>query len=86
MPTSIIELNEELTQLVVVNTHRGLFHYNRLLFGIALAPVIFQQTMKSILHSMEHVCIYIDDILVSREIESKHLFNLDQVFARLESS
>ena len=40
-----IELDEESRQLVVINTHRGLFHYNRLPFGIALAPSIFQWTM-----------------------------------------
>ena len=33
--------------------------------------------MESILRGTQHVCIYIDDILLLGEIESKHLFNLD---------
>lgn len=32
-----------------VNTHRGLFTYNRLPFGVASAPAIFQRTMEGLL-------------------------------------
>ena len=59
-----IELDEESRQLVVINTHRRLFRYNRLPFGIASAPAIFQRTMESILRDMKHGCVYIDDMLV----------------------
>ena len=88
MPTSKIELGEESQQLVVINAHtrRGLFHHNRLPFGIASAPAIFQWTMESILLGIKHVCVYIDDILVSGESESEHLDNLDQVLERLEAA
>ena len=35
-------LDEESKKFVVINTHRGLYRFNRLPFGVALAPVIFQ--------------------------------------------
>ncbi|VDO48433.1 unnamed protein product [Heligmosomoides polygyrus] len=41
-----IELSEESKKKVVINTHKGLFKYNRLPFGIKTAPGIFQQVMN----------------------------------------
>ena len=38
-----IELQEESRPLVTINTHKGLFTYNRLPFGISSAPSIFQR-------------------------------------------
>ena len=32
-------------KLTTINTHKGLFQYNRLPFGVASAPAIFQRTM-----------------------------------------
>jgi len=36
-----IALDEESKKLVVINTQKGLFQYNRLPFGISAAPAIF---------------------------------------------
>ena len=37
-----VSLDEESHQFVTINTHRGLFRYKRLPFGVASAPSIFQ--------------------------------------------
>ena len=55
-------LDEEPT---TVNTHRGLFQYNRLPFGVSSAPAIFQRTMDSLLQGLSHVTAALDDILIT---------------------
>ena len=57
-----LELAEESKALVTINTHKGLFRYNRLPFGVAAAPAIFQRTMENVLRDIPHVCVYIDDV------------------------
>ena len=42
-------LDKESRKYVVINTHRGLFRYNRLPFGVSSAPGIFQRTMENLL-------------------------------------
>jgi len=37
-----VELNAESQKYLVINTHKGLFHFNRLPYGVASAPAIFQ--------------------------------------------
>ena len=69
-----------------MNTHKGLFQYTRLPFGVAAAPAIFQRTMESLLGDLPHVCVYLDDILVTGESELAHLRNLSAVLDRLETA
>ena len=44
-----IPLQEESKMYVAINTHKGLFHYNRLPFGVSSAPAIFQWAMETLL-------------------------------------
>jgi hypothetical protein len=81
-----LELDDDSKKFVTVNTHKGLFQYNRLPFGVSSAPAIFQRTMDSLLQGIKHVCTYIDDILVTGENESEHLKNLDEVLKRLKEA
>ena len=48
-----LPLEEESQKYVTVNTHRGLFQYTRLPFGITTAPSVFQKTMDTMLHHMQ---------------------------------
>ena len=60
-----IALNEESHKLTTINTHKGLFQYNRLPFGITSAPSIFQCILETLLADVTRVCVYLDDIVVS---------------------
>ena len=60
-----MELEEESRRYVVINTHRGLFEYTRLPFGVSSAPGIFQRVMESILRGIPNVVVYLDDILIT---------------------
>lgn len=65
--------------LVTINTHRGLFCYNRLPFGVASAPAVFERAMDTILRGIPNVICYIDDILVSGRTYEDHLSSLEEV-------
>ena len=81
-----IPLDEESKRLAVINTHKGLFAYNRLPFGVSAAPPIFQRTIESILQGIPNVCVYLDDILVTGKTTAEHLRTLEDVLKKLESA
>ena len=67
-------------------THKGLFRCNRLPFGIASAPSIFQRVMDTLLQGIPGICVYIDDILVAGSTEEEHLARLSKNLKRLAES
>ena len=75
-----IELEDESKKYLVINTHRGLYRFNGLPYGIASAPAIFQQIIEQVLPKLPKVVCYMDDILVTGSTHEKHLQNLTAVF------
>ena len=47
-----LRLDETSRQDVVINTHKGLFRYTRLPYGISSAPGIFQRVMENLLRNI----------------------------------
>jgi transposase InsO family protein len=79
-----LQLAEESKKLLTINTHKGLYQYQRLPFGVSTAPSIFQGVMDQILKGIDGVVCYLDDILIStRDIES-HAKTLRLVLGRLK--
>ena len=70
-----LELDQNSQKYVVIN--------NRLPFGIASAPGIFQRVMESLVQGIPGVVIYLDDILVTGKTEEEHLRPLEEVLKRL---
>ena len=83
-PYQQLALDEKSQKFVTINTYRGLYRYNRLPFGVASAPALFQKLMDSVLQGIPYVICYIDDILVTGTSDEDHLCNLATVFERLE--
>ena len=83
---SQIPLSESSKQYVTINTHKGLYRYNRLPFSVTAAPSIFQRFMETLLQGIPHVSIYLDDILITGTSNDEHLKTLDQVLTRLEAA
>ena len=81
-----IVLDEESRKYVVINTHKGLYRFNRLPFGVASAPGIFQRVMENLLRDIPHVTVYLDDVLVTGKDDREHLAILDIVLDRLEQA
>ena len=81
-----IPLDDASRKLVVIDTQKGLFEYSRLPFGVSAAPAIFQRTIEGIRRGIPHVCVYLDDILVTGTTEDEHLECLDTGLTRLEEA
>ena len=81
-----LPLDDQSKEYVVINTHRGLFRYTRLPFGISSAPGIFQRVIESLLQGIDGVVVYLDDILVTGSTEESHLQALDEVLSRLDKA
>ena len=81
-----LTLDEESRKCVVINTHKGLFTYTRLPYGISSAPGIFQRVMDNLLQGLSGVAVYLDGILVTGATEEEHLSILEKVLGRLETS
>ena len=77
-------LEEESRYLSTINTPKGLFKYNRLFFGIAAVPAIFQRVMDSLLQGLNMVCGYLDDILITGKDKEEHDKNVNMVLKRLD--
>ena len=77
-------LDDDSKKFVTVNTHKGLFRYNRLPFGVSSAPATFK-AYDGLVVTGNQACmhLYIDDILVTSESESEHL---DEVLKRLKEA
>ena len=78
-----LKLDEDSKKYTTINTHKGLFQYNRLPFGVSSSPGIFQRAIENLLQGIPHVVVRMDDILVSGEDETAHLDNLSSVLSRL---
>ena len=78
-----IFLEEESKKYTTINTHKGLFQYNRLPYGVSSSPGIFQRTMENLLQGIPLVVVRVDDILVSGSNDEEHLANLEEVLKRL---
>ena len=81
-----IPVEEGSREFLTINTHKGLFQYSRLPFGVASAPAIFQRAMETLLRGLKGVSIYLDDILITGPNLTEHIENLQQVLQRLSEA
>ncbi|UYV77890.1 K02A2.6-like [Cordylochernes scorpioides] len=79
-----LEVATSTQPFLTINTHKGLFRFRRMPFGLANAPSYFQSVMDRVLAGIEGVICYIDDVLIATVSVEKHLAVLKTVFLRLE--
>ena len=80
-----LEIDEASKKYLTVNTIKGLYQYNRLPFGVASAPAIFQRSMDTLLQGLPGVSVYLDDVLVTGSSIEEHILNLDKVPNKFQS-
>ena len=78
-----IKLEEKAKAFTTINTHKGLYSFSRLPYGIASSPAIFQCLMEQVLPKLPGVVCYIDDILITGKDDDEHFSRLEAKFQRI---
>ena len=81
-----VELDEVSSKMVVINTHRGLYQYRRLPFGLSCAPAIFQKIIDQTVADITGVVCYLDDLVVTGKTDHEHISNLQKTLDRLRTA
>ncbi|KAK3769860.1 hypothetical protein RRG08_036909 [Elysia crispata] len=72
-------LHPDSKKYTTINTHKGLYQYERLCFGISSSPGIFQAVMDSIFSDVPNVCVYFDNLYITGKDDTEHLQTLQRV-------
>ncbi len=81
-----IELLPESREITTFITHKGLYRYKRLLFGITCAPEMYQKVLQQVLQGCEGAQNILDDIIVHAATEEEHNRRLRQVLDVIRKS
>lgn len=68
-----MEVDEEQRFLLTINTEKGLYRFNRLVYEVASAPAILQRSMGMVLQRISGVMCIIDDMIITGKDEAKHV-------------
>ena len=60
-----MEVDDDTQKILTIHTHKGLYLFKRLAFGVASAPAIWQRTMEQILQGIPMTRCLLDDIVVT---------------------
>ena len=74
-----ILVEENSSKLLCINTHRGLYKFDGLVFGIKVAPAIFRE----VLSGFDFTFAYLDDIVINSKAKELHRKHLNEVFAQI---
>ncbi|CAB4007063.1 Transposon Tf2-9 poly [Paramuricea clavata] len=78
-----IVLEENSRNITTFCTHKGLFRYKRLPFGLSCASEVFQNAIQQALQGLHGVRNIADDIIVWGKTQTQHDKNLEALLQRL---
>jgi hypothetical protein len=81
-------MEEEAREKTAFRSHRGLWQFKRMPFGLRNRPSIFQRIMQGVLapHLWIFTLVYIDDIVVFSKSWEDHLVHLDRVLSTIAAA
>lgn len=79
-------LSDDSKKYCVINTHRGLFKYNRLVYGLSSSSGIFQRIVSNLVGNIPNVQCFADDIILTHKDRASHIKALEALLCRLESA
>ncbi|XP_055634306.1 uncharacterized protein K02A2.6-like [Toxorhynchites rutilus septentrionalis] len=80
-----VEVEEGSQKYLTINTHRGLFKYNRLPPGIKSAPGAFQRIIDSMVAGIPGVKPYLEYIMIAGRTKEEHDRSLHEVLERIKT-
>jgi hypothetical protein len=83
-----VEMREEDKEKTAFISHKGLYEFNVMPFGLCNAPSTFQRLMNYILQKFlgKFVAVYLDDIIIYSTTFEQHIDHIHQVFEALRSA
>ena len=81
-----VPMEENSSRLLCINTHRGLFKFERLAFGVKVTLAIFQQVMDTVLGGLDFTIAYLDDILIKSQDKDEYKMHVNQVFKGIQDN
>lgn len=79
-------MDQQSKHLTAFSTPSGLFQFTTMSFGLVNAPATLNKLMRKLLHGMNEVDNFIDDILISTDTWKDHLEVLTELFVRLQNA
>lgn len=79
-----IELEEQSRNITTFVTHKGLYRYKRLMFGISSAPELYQHTIQQVLAGCEGAYNIHDDIIIHGCSVDEHDARLKKTMGRIQ--
>ena len=79
-------VDENSKEFLTINTHKVLYRCNRLPYGVASAPGIFQRTMEGLLQGIPSTGVLLHNILITGPSTEEHLDNIEKVLRRLSEA
>ena len=77
-------LDEQSQILVTINTHKGLYRYTRLPFGVSSSPAIWQRFIDQAIAGLNMTCAIMDDVLVSGANDEEHHANVTRLLEHFD--
>lgn len=83
-----VEMDKKSREKTAFVTHKGLFEFNVMPFGLMNAPATFQRLMDIVLAGVKWQCclVYIDDVVIFSPTFEQHVIDLRKVFEALRSA
>ena len=81
-----IPMEEKSKKYVSFVTHSGLYKFEVMPFGLVNSAATFSRVMRILLHGLDNVHNYIDDILIHTETWEEHIQLVNDVFRRLRKA
>lgn len=76
-------LSEESKKPTTISTHKGLFMFNRLPYGISSAPGLLQREMEKLLSGIPGTVCFYDDIVIAGKVDKELSERLYSVLDKL---